>query len=241
MNFKILFNRLGFGKNAHRVYEALLNNKKPMLISHIAQAAEVDRPEVYKNIELCIDRGFIERTMIGKRSYYVAKSPKYIHDALKKSLREIGHFVEVETKKIEKELPAHVVYFKGAIGMRAIFDDVIERAPKKSIFYRYTSERDLSAVNRYLSPEYRAKRDSKKLERLVISNPASGKAKKSRLERFIKFFPAEVDLFDQNVIQLIYADNVAFINLNTEEGYIIRDKDLARFQVVIFKQLYKKL
>ena len=108
MNFKILFNRLGFGKNAHRVYEALLNNKKPMLISHIAQAAEVDRPEVYKNIELCIDRGFIERTMIGKRSYYVAKSPKYIHDALKKSLREIGHFVEVETKKIEKEL--HKIY-----------------------------------------------------------------------------------------------------------------------------------
>ncbi len=145
------------------------------------------------------------------------------------------------TKKKEKDFPKHITYLKGPSGIRAAFDDVIERMPKGEMFYRYTSERDVAAVNRYLSPDYRIRRDKKKLERRVISNPISGKAKRSRLERFIKFIPQQTDMFDHNIIQLVYADSVAFINLNTEEVSIIRDRELARFQSVIFNQLYGKL
>lgn len=232
MEYKELFKRLGFGKNAHRVYEVLLKNKKPMLVAHIAQMAAIDRPEVYRNLSSCLKKGFIEKVHIGKRTYYAAKNPKILHQA----------FASLVDTLVDIPEPArHIEYVKGASGIRRVFDDVIERMPQKGTFYRYTSERNLEKVNQYLSPDYRARRDKKKLERLVISNPVSGRSKKSRLERFIKFFPSEVDLFNQNVIQLVYADSIAFINLNTEEGYIIRDADLAQFQMVIFKQLYRKL
>ena len=99
----------------------------------------------------------------------------------------------------------------------------------------------MAKVNRYLSPNYRIAREKKKLERLVISNPISGKQKRPRLERFIKYIPSEANLFDQNIIHLIYRDRFSFINLNTEKAFIIEDKALADFQKVIFNQLYKKL
>lgn len=84
------------------------------------------------------------------------------------------------------------------------------------------------------------KRDAE-LERMVISNPVSGKRKNPRLERFIKFILPENDLFIQNIIELIYEDRVAFIDLNKEEGLVIENASLADFQKVIFRQLYKKL
>lgn len=238
MEFRDVFKRLGLGKNAPAVYAALLENKKPMLVAHIAQAIHIDRPEVYRNLYSCIERGFIEKMKNGRRTYYVARSPKYIERAFDHISDEVRDYLS--TKESIK-YPKHLVYFKGTDGIRAVFDDVIDRMPAKGTFYRYTSERNLEEVNKYLSPSYRARRDKKKLERLVISNPVSGKLKRSRLERFIKFFPSEVDLFNQNIIQLVYADSLAFINLETKESYILRDKNLAQFQSVIFRQLYKKL
>ena len=123
----------------------------------------------------------------------------------------------------------------------SVFDDTIAHTPKGQTFYRYTSERDLSRVNRYLSPGYRGARDKKKLERLVISNARSGAQKRSRLERFIKYMPEGTLQFDQNIIQIVYGKRLAFINLNSEEAFVIEDAALADFQKVIFSQLYRRL
>jgi hypothetical protein len=76
---------------------------------------------------------------------------------------------------------------------------------------------------------------------LVISNPVSGKQKRSRLERFIKFIPSNFDLFQQNIIQLIYGDRISLIDLNTNRVVIIENKALAEFQKIIFQQLYRNL
>ena len=76
---------------------------------------------------------------------------------------------------------------------------------------------------------------------MVISNPASGSQKKSRLERFIRYIPAAVDQFEQNIIQLVYGTRVAIIDLTKEEVTIIENQQLADFQKTIFKVLYKQL
>lgn len=242
MNMNDVFKRLGFGKNAAGIYEALRANKKPMLVSHISKKIKVDRPEIYRNLGVLIERGFVEKVSLGKRSGYRACNPKIIDETFRQVSEHVGALTEraQEANKGES-IPANLVHFSGAVGIRDVFNDAINRTPKKGTFYRYTSERNLEEVNSYLARDYRKIRDRKKLERLVISNPISSKAKRPRLERFIKSIPAESDLFDQNIIQLVYADSVAFINLNTKESYIIRDKELARFQEVIFRQLYKKL
>ena len=241
MRLDIIFKRLGFGKNAHRVYGALLESKNPLLVAEIADEIKKDRPEVYRNIKQLLKHQFIKKITTGKRTFYSAENPRLLGESFSNIVEEASSSMEKLAKKKERALPEHIRYFKGFQGIRAVFDDVIDRTPKGERFYRYTSERDLVATNRYLSPNYRARRDMKKLERLVISNPVSGKQKRPRLERFIKFIPPEFDLFQQNIIQLIYADYLAFINLNTEEAFIIKDPALSSFQKVIFNQLYRRL
>ncbi len=240
MDIFTIFSRLGFGKNAGKVYGALLRSKDPLHVSGISAKAGIGRPEIYRNLSKLIKHGYVKR-LSGKRNYYAAESPRRLEHDFKKNLEEAGALAESMAKIRQKELPDQMRYFKGPRGIRAVFDDVVSHTPRGATFYRYTSERDLAAVNRYLSPAYRVRRDKKKLERLVISNPISGKQKKPRLERFIKFIPPEVSLFDHNIIQLIYGSRLAFIDLNTKEAFIIENKALAQFQAVIFNQLYKKL
>jgi len=172
---------------------------------------------------------------------YRAESPHRIDEEFRSVAARVTQSVERYSNKRERELPQYIRFFSGFSGIRAVFDDVISHTPRGGTFYRYTSERDLASVNRYLSPSYRALRDKRKLERLVISNPVSAKQKRPRLERFIKYIQSEADLFDQNIIQLVYGSRLAFIDLNSEEAFIIEDPSLAAFQKVIFSQLYKLL
>jgi len=233
--------RLGLGKNAHKVYAVLLKQRTPVLVTEIARELEIDRPEVYRNVTKLLSKKFIKKELRGKRKAYSAEDPERIIQAFQATGTDAENTVDNLKKKSARLLPAHIRYFTGFTGIRAVFDDVIQETPRGGTFYRYTSERDLAKVNRYLSSSYRTLRDKKKLERLVISNPVSGKQKRPRLERFIKYIHPENDLFDQNIIQLVYGDFLAFINLNNEEAFIIRDPALAQFQKTIFKQLYKKL
>jgi sugar-specific transcriptional regulator TrmB len=235
MTLEDLFSRLGLGKHSASVYELLSRSKEPLRVAHIAQKTKLARQQIYRNLEELIREGFVTKVIEGKSVMYKAESPRRIEEAFGRVLEKTTSLL----KKREKEAPAHLRFFKGFAGIRAVFDDAIDHTPKGDTFYRYTSERDLKAVNRYLSPTYRARRDKKKLERLVISNPASGKQKASRLERFIKY--VDSDSFEQDIIQLVYGKRLAFINLKTEEAFIVEDEALASFQKVIFRQLYRKL
>lgn len=241
MDISLLLRRLGFGKNAGAIYKTLAQSKNALTVSRIAAMANIGRPEAYRNLKKLLAHAYVKKQKIGKRTHYSAESPRRIEQHFHGDLNDAQTLIAGLVQIRQKELPDYVQYLRGPQGIRAVFDDVIAHTPRGSTFYRYTSERDLAAVNRYLSPGYRAKRDKKKLERLVISNPVSGQQKRPRLERFVKFFPPKEDLFEQNIIQLIYGDRLALIDLNTEEAFIIENKTLAQFQMAIFNQLYKKL
>ncbi len=240
MNIPEIFKRLGLSKHAGAVYH-YLGEHGPLLATHIISGTEVHRPAVYRALDSLKEHRFITLLHEGKRKYYRAASV----DIIVKEFASVSIHTEKVAEKVRAHHERHIPYgmrlFTGHTGIRAVFDDVIEHTPFKGTFYRYTSERNLDTVNAYLSPDYRARRDAKKLERQVISNPESGSLKRSRLERFIKFIPSTTELFDQNIIQFVYGDRIAFIDLNKEQALIIENKALADFQKIIFRQLYKKL
>ena len=227
-------------KYAWPMYDYMLKNE-PALATHIIKHTNIHRPAAYKALQELYDLKLVKWVPNGKRKLWQVTSSARIHELL----NEISNTADTLAPKTNEQHPefanAPIRTFRGKTGIRAIFDDVIIHTPKNSTFYRYTSERDLHLVNSYLSKDYRERRDKKRLERLVISNPVSGEQKRPRLERFIKYIPEESSLFNQNIIQLIYGDRLAFIDLNTEEGLIIENKTLAEFQKIIFQQLYKKL
>lgn len=234
-----IFKRLGFSKHSAKIYLSILKNG-PLLATKIVSSVPAHRPAVYRSLSELYKAKLVVREKKGKRYYWSALEPKKIEDLFKKEVDGLEKILPKSVRSAEI-LNDSMRLLKGKEGIRAAFDDVINHMQKNGTFYRFTSERDLDAVNSYLSSDYRKRRDAKHLERRVISNPISGKRKTRRLDRFIKFIPPETSLFSQNVIQLIYNDRIAFIDLNKEEALIVQNKALADFQTVIFKQLYLKL
>lgn len=240
MRINQIFKRLGLPKHADAVYQSL-RLRGAMSATDICKNTKLYRPAVYRALASLLKHSFIYAEKIGRRKIYHAARPALIAVEFSDVSNIITSSLAVKSIAEDKHQKKEVLFLNGFKGIRAAFDDVIDHSPRSSVFYRYTSEKDLDAVNRYLSKNYRARRDKKKLERLVISNPVSGARKKPRLERFIKFIPSASGLFDQNIIQLVYGNRISLIDLNTERVLIIENKMLADFQKVIFEQLYKKL
>jgi len=235
-----IFNRLGFPKHTGKIYETI-KNSGPLLATKIISDAKIHRPAAYRILHALLNEKLITAKKTGRRNYYVPESIQRLEILFTKDLENLTKIIKIRRVKEVEIINSSTRIFHGPGGIRAVFNDVVEHSKRGDTFYRYTSEQDLASVNRYLSSDYRKRRDKKHLERLVISNPTSGRQKNPRLERLIKFIPPETDLFNQNIIQIIYRDRVAFIDLNTEKSIIIENSSLADFQKVIFKQLYKKL
>ena len=238
-NQKEIFRKLGFSKHADSVYSTVFEHG-PLLAAHIAPLASIYRPALYKALFELLNADLLVRKKKGGRFLWSARRPNHILELFKSEIYKLEKAIPSSSDS-EEIIDNSLKIFYGKDGIRAVFDDVINHTKKGETFYRYTSERDLDKVNSYLSSNYRMRRDKKRLERLVISNPLSGKQKRSRLERFIKCIPSEVSIFDQNIIQIMYGDRVAFIDLNTEKALVIENPALADFQKVIFRQLYDKL
>jgi sugar-specific transcriptional regulator TrmB len=241
MSLTDIFKRLGYPKHSGRVYEILVASKESLLVATIAQRAKISRVVVYRILERMKADGLISAEKSGKRVRYAIHNPRALERLVQGRERVDVETIEAFVGETEKHVPKSVRFLHGPSGIRAVFNDVVDHTPKGDTFYRYTSERNLAEVNQYLSRDYRVRRDKKKLERLVISNPVSGKQKRGRLERFIKYVPQEVDQFTQNIIQLVYGKRIAIIDLSTKTAMIVENEQLADFQKVVFRLLYKRL
>lgn len=237
-----ILKRLGFSDIEASVYLAL-NQGGQLHVADIARKTGLFRPAVYRALAALEKRALVSAVVGFKQKRYAAAPPAAlagliddVTDDFKKMLPEIERAYASSSAR-----PAAVRVLRGREGVRAVFADLVASTPRGGTFYRYTSEKSLDHVNTYLPRAYRTGRDNKRLERQVISNYASGLQKKNRLERGVKFVPKQYDPFEQNVIQLIYANKVAIIDLNTETSVIIESGAVADFHAKLFKLLYHKL
>ncbi len=238
----IILKRLGLHKTEITTYLHLVTHGEQS-VSDISRALDIHRPLIYKALHQLTERGIVGTTIKGKQKKFIGEDPAKLRSIVKELTIDLEESLpDIEDLYIPHGTKPAIKYFEGRKGIASVFMDVVTSLKKGETFFRYTSEKDLDRVNSYLPRDYRKIRDEKNLERLVISNPISGSKKKPRLDRFIKFVGADNDnLFQQNAIQLMYGNKVAFIDLNSETSLIIENNTLAEFQKAIFKMLYKKL
>lgn len=232
--------KLGLSTHAADIYVFLLERGQKTA-SELVSELHLYRPQVYRALAELYESHLVIQTVSGKQKKYYAEHPKKLQRLAQDVAEHISEIIpELEERALRKNTRPFVKILEGSKGIRAVFDDVVESCTQGEIFYRYTSELDLDKVNSFLAKDYRTKRDAKKLERFVISNRLSGNQKKRRLERTIKYIPQD-DPFNQNIIELVYANKVAIIDLNTQTSLLIENESIAAFQKVIFRNLYKRL
>lgn len=240
-NVKSLFKSLLAKEEETDVYLYLLEFGE-LGVQDIARGTKLHRPKVYEVIKTLLDKGFVEVIKSGKRTHYKSVQPyillehvKSIESDVHKLLPELQKLKDRQAKGISMEV------LRGETGLASCFLDVVLHLNRDDIFYRISSAKDQQFVDSIVPKEYRPIRDSKRLERKVITSNYVGRQKKNRLERSIRYFDEQDELFEHNVIQFIYGDKISLLDFNTLTGTIIKNKSIADFQKSIFLTLYKRL
>ncbi len=232
---------IGISRHEAAVYVAILEGARNP--SQIIAKVDFHRPSVYKALGSLLHRGLISVQKHNKRNVYFINDP-HIIKVVAEDLLEVAESVsgEVAKKMADKNKRISPPQFiQGRHAITTVFADVLKTMKRGGTFYRITSEKNLDYINSRLPRGYRKHRDDKNLQRLVISNNDSGKKKRNRLERFIRFFPDDLAPFDQNIIMLIYGNKAAFIDASSDTAIIIDNFELSQFLSKIFLALYKKL
>lgn len=236
-----LFEQIGIDQKSGIIYVTLLQQWRSS-ISEIAQKSLLQRIEIYRKLPLLLEYGLVLEIKIGKKKLYKAGSPKILEELLSKSqhtaLQEISEISEIY--EYTEQRP-DVVYKEGPNSITYTFQDIVQSLKKWDIFYRISSETNVEKSNTYLPKNYRQERDSKELQRYVITTQKTEKQKIPRLERETVIFPENYEQFDENVQMIIYADKIAYVDYNSESAMILKNKKLASFQEKIFKALFKSL
>lgn len=236
-----LLTLLGYSNNENTVYQSLLQSG-PANISAISKNTGIYRPAIYRLLPHLINDGLISRVVHGKITHYTAESPQRLTEKIadkKMSLeQDFQAMLKISAKQPEQPI---IKYLKGKQGIRSVFDDVVDSLNNHDVYYRYSSRRDTTDGNQYLSAHYYAERTRKQIERFVISGQKINRQKKPRLERAVKEIPANLDLFEYDINLIIYANKVAVIDYNSETAFIVENTMFAEFQKKLFLILYHKL
>ncbi|OGH85623.1 MAG: hypothetical protein A2493_02040 [Candidatus Magasanikbacteria bacterium RIFOXYC12_FULL_33_11] len=242
MKYIPLLKQLGFSQQEHEIYVTLLE-QGPSTISSISKGTGIYRPTIYKTLPKLLKQGLITVTKKGKRNKYVAEHPRMLEGLVKEMKNKLEYdFDELQQIYLVHDKRPLVKYLEGRKGLSFVLDDIAISSNKHDVICRYSSRKDTTDVDKYVSQKYRDMREKKQLERLVITSDTLAKKKTiPRLDRTIKVVPTKFDLFDDDVSLYIYGDKVAFVDYNSDSAFIVESKYIASFQKKIFKLLFSKL
>lgn len=241
MKQNALLTRLGLSVKESILYTALLDHGAST-ISLLAKHTGIHRPAIYKTIPLLQEKGLITSFLKGKLIWYTAEHP----DKLLPHLEEFKHALETEFIDMRQSFTTTnkrpiVKFLEGKKGIQFVYTDIATTLKKGDVFYRYSSRKDTTNADKYLTETYVHAREDKQLERFVITSESVAKTKKPRLDRAMKSIPPNVDLFDDDITQIIYGPKVAFIDYNSESAFVIESPLIAKFQQKLFMMLFQRL
>lgn len=109
-----------------------------LTLGGIAKASNQNRSSLYPYIESLLQKGYLLKTVVGKRQYYSAASPEKIHTALKKQLAgfesHLPFLLDIYSRA--KKQPT-VQVFEGKEAVFAAFKDAYTEALYVKTFFEF--------------------------------------------------------------------------------------------------------
>lgn len=242
MNLKIL-EQLGLSHDESLVYVYLLQNPLKTL-TDISKETGLHRPKLYKIIPNMIQTGLIWKSISGKRVVYVWENPEILKNYLSNIQKDFDLYIPEMQKMFQNNFSKPIFkHLRGFDGIKNIFLDIAYTCQKWDTFYRYSSRRDVqnTSIPEKDYDDYKKIRNQKQLQRYVITSEYLDTLKDKKLDKDVVVIPKKIDLFEDNITKIIYANKVAIIDYNTLEGFIIESEIFAHFEKKLFLMLFKFL
>ncbi len=237
MKYTSSLRQIGMSKDSAIVYETLLREGQ-LSLSRLSDLTEIHRPGLYALLPRMINRDLVVEVKKGKRTEYVATSPRKLEPLVENTKNMLESIVEdLNDEFTRKQIVPKIEAYYGKDGIGRVFMDVVTTLDKGETFYRYSVRKDI--YKDFLPKAYRQLRDEKKIERLAITNDEGALRKKPKLDRFVKVLKGDYETF--NVTKLIYANKIGFVDYENEVAFIVHNKRLADMEKQVFMSLYKML
>ncbi len=237
--------KVGLTAYEAQTYRALVE-LGPALIVRIAEQTGLHRPTIYQALSGLQHKGLVTVSPRGKRKFYAAESPEKLRtltlslqDRLEKTLPDLQQLYDTRKRR-----PA-IKFLEGKQGVKFVLDDLLHTLKRGGIYYRYSSRKAGETVERFFPPQFRTRRDAKKIQRFMITDTLTRHQRETpTMDRAYKTVPPEYHFFNetnQNIIQLVYDNKVVFADLDTVTAVLIENETIAELQRKIFKTLYELL
>ncbi len=200
MDIKATFHHLGLQQKEIEIYLALLELREATILE-IAKRSEVKRPTVYVVIKALEQKGFVIRSLKGKKSLYTPHHPKKLITEAEFRLKELTDVMpQLESMFQHTADKPRIMMYEGKDQLDRAYDDYF--AEKGEVVYMGTLQLSKEVFPKtFIKADYVANSSSYLMRELLDESPESLEyaqkvASKYRLVRFIpkKFLPFEVDI-----------------------------------------------
>lgn len=232
--------KLGLSKECEHIYTTLLEFDS-LSPSEICRKTGIHRPATYTALDELLRLNLIRITPKGKYKQYSASSPEILENLFKDLEDDFNtEIFKLNNKYTTKSKRPIVTFAEGEKSIMSVFSEIVDTLHPNDTYYRYSPR--LSVAREHLVPkDYRYKRDKKNLERLVISDAKSASGFNKKLGKSVRFIPDELNIFENDVSQIIYGNKVVFIDYNSNSVISIENEMIAEFQKKLFKIVWKGL
>ncbi|MFC1751124.1 TrmB family transcriptional regulator [Pseudomonadota bacterium] len=213
--------------------------------SIVAKNANTNRSTCYTTLINLAQKGFIERTIKNRVTYFTAMEPNFILSQLKNKQEDMKYQIEnlshtlanFELLKNSLQKKPKVVFFEGEQGVKNIMENTLT---SKGILRAYACLDGLTNLLPNYFPEYYKRRVKKGIEVKAIY-PASIHSYMHKLNdrkelRQSRLIPEE---FNFHLDILIFDSKVAITSIKENFGVLIDSEDMANAQRRIFDLIWE--
>lgn len=242
------FTQFGLPSNEARVLAALFHYGDAA-VSDISRKSGIKRTSVYQYIDSLLKKGLIERSVVGKRTHYSAKDPRFVKKYLQETKRAAEHALEMfdtivpELASLRTQAKHHpnISFYEGKKHIREayerIFDtwqDVYAIFTPRYFFNMFSYDENAEMLAAF------SKRDVTLFNLVESSHKAYERLEKKELDSFAKSKVLPEDMrFSSDM--LVAHDKLALISFENHLAVVIEEESMAQMQQTFLKFIWDRI
>ncbi len=229
---------LGLSEKEMRVYTSLLElGDSP--VNKITERSELMRVTVYPVLKTLIEKGFVSKYSMDRKSYFKAINPEQILDMIKEKENKVRLALPSLKTMINKiETKTSVELFKGSKGISSFFEKIYSGEDKE--LWAYGNGDLIEEIIKYQSLHGRKLRINKKIKLNIVLSPV--KLEYMNDPSYREFTKIKFNEELKNIgIYIIFSRKIVGIMDLTKEinAILIENEEVAKYHKFIFDRLKK--
>lgn len=229
---------LGLSEKEMRVYTSLLElGDSP--VNKITERSELMRVTVYPVLKTLIEKGFVSKYSMDRKSYFKAINPEQILDMIKEKENKVRLALPSLKTMINKiETKTSVELFKGSKGISSFFEKIYSGEDKE--LWAYGNGDLIEEIIKYQSLHGRKLRINKKIKLNIVVSPVKLEYLKDPSYREFTKIKFNEELKNIGIYIIFSRKIVGIMDLTKEiNAILIENEEVAKYHKFIFDRLKK--